>query len=91
MVAVAKDGEYLTSRMMSPAILEAAGRELAPDAGFAPAGSTLKDKVESLERHILREALQRHKWNRSRVAEALGLSRVGLANKIRRYRLNEHR
>ncbi len=90
MVAVAKDGEYLTSRMMSPAILEAAGRELAPDAAFAPAGSTLKDKVESLERHILREALQRHKWNRSRVAEALGLSRVGLANKIRRYRLNEH-
>jgi two-component system response regulator HupR/HoxA len=90
MVAVAKDGEYLTSRMMSPAILEAAGRELAPDAAFAPAGSTLKDKVESLERHILREALQRHKWNRSRVAEALGLSRVGLANKIRRYKLNEH-
>ncbi len=91
MVAVAKDGDYLTTRLLSPAILKAARREPSPETGFSPAGMTLKDKVESLERHILREALLRHKWNRSRVAEALGLSRVGLANKIRRYGLNEHR
>jgi len=36
----------------------------------------------------VREALVRHKWNRSRVAEELGLSRVGLSNKIKRYGLN---
>lgn len=92
MVAVAREGDYLTTRLMSSAILDAArSTQPPPGAGFAPAGATLKDKVESLERHILREALLRHKWNRSRVAEALGLSRVGLANKIRRYGLNEHR
>lgn len=91
MVAVAKDGEYLTTRLLSPAILTSTRSAPPPETTFSPAGATLKDKVESLERHILREALLRHKWNRSRVAEALGLSRVGLANKIRRYGLNEHR
>jgi two-component system response regulator HupR/HoxA len=91
MVALAKDNEYLTSRLLSAAISEASRRAGKPENGFAPAGATLKDKVENLERHILREALLQHKWNRSRVAELLGLSRVGLANKIRRYRLNEQR
>ena len=91
MVALAKDGEYLTSRLMSSAILDAPQQTPHWGAAFSPTGATLKDKVESLERHVLREALLRHKWNRSRVAETLGLSRVGLANKIRRYGLNEHR
>ena len=54
-----------------------------------PEGETLKDRVESLERHLVREALARYRWNQSRVAEELGLSRVGLANKIKRYGLDE--
>jgi two-component system, NtrC family, response regulator HupR/HoxA len=89
MAALARDGEYLTTRVMSPALLAAVDRG-APkqEAGFAASGRTLKDKVESLERQIVREALVRHKWNRSRVAEELGLSRVGLSNKIKRYGLN---
>ena len=35
----------------------------------------------------LLEYLQRHNWNNSRASRELGLSRVGLANKIRRYAL----
>jgi two-component system, NtrC family, response regulator HupR/HoxA len=90
MVALAKDGAYLTTSMMSPPLLAAAGRKsFRIEAGFAPEGDTLKAKIESLEKHLVREALARHKWNRSRVAEELGLSRVGLANKIKRYGLNE--
>ncbi len=50
-------------------------------------GETLKEKVASLEKHLLNDALQRHRWNQSKAAEELGLSRVGLANKIRRYEL----
>lgn len=89
MTALAGDGEYLTTRMMSPAILSAVDRRSPKqEAAFAASGKTLKDKVESLEREIVREALVRHKWNRSRVAEELGLSRVGLSNKIKRYGLN---
>ena len=88
MVALTKDGEYLTTQTMSPAVLAAAPRKLANNNRFAPEGATLKDQVESLEKHIVAEALARHRWNQSRAADELGLSRVGLANKIRRYGLD---
>jgi two-component system, NtrC family, response regulator HupR/HoxA len=88
MVALTKDGEYLTTQTMSPTLLAAAPRKLANNNRFAPEGATLKDQVESLEKHIVAEALARHRWNQSRAADELGLSRVGLANKIRRYGLD---
>ena len=87
MVALAKDGEYLTTQTLSPAMLAATPRK--PANGFAPDGATLKDKVESLEKHLVGEMLVRHRWNQSRAASELGLSRVGLANKIKRYDLDE--
>jgi len=89
MLALAKDGEYLTTQHMSPGILEASRRPVQSASQFLPEGDTLKDRVESLERHLVREALARYRWNQSRVAEELGLSRVGLANKIKRYGLHE--
>ena len=90
MLALAKDGEYLTTQHMSAGILEASVRRPVQLASqFLPEGDTLKDRVESLERHLVREALARYRWNQSRVAEELGLSRVGLANKIKRYGLHE--
>jgi DNA-binding NtrC family response regulator len=58
--------------------------------GDVPAGIAtpkLKQAVEHLEAHLVRQSLQRHHWNNSRASRELGLSRVGLANKIRRYRL----
>jgi two-component system response regulator HupR/HoxA len=88
MVALTKDGEYLTTQTMSPGLLAAAPRKHANGNRFAPEGATLKDQVESLEKHIVAEALSRHRWNQSRAADELGLSRVGLANKIRRYGLD---
>jgi two-component system, NtrC family, response regulator HupR/HoxA len=88
MVALAKDGEYLTTQNMSPTLLAAPPRKIPPLNGFMPEGATLKDKVESLEKHVLSEALLRHRWNQSRAANELGLSRVGLANKIKRYDLD---
>jgi two-component system, NtrC family, response regulator HupR/HoxA len=90
MVALAEDGEYLTTKNMSPAILAAPPRRpLNAVNGYMPLGVTLKDKVENLEKHVLEEALTRHRWNQSRTANELGLSRVGLANKIKRYGLDE--
>jgi two-component system response regulator HupR/HoxA len=88
MVSLTKDGEYLTTQTMSPALLAAAPRKLASHSRFAPEGVTLKDQVESLEKHVVADALARHRWNQSRAADELGLSRVGLANKIRRYGLD---
>ncbi|MEM6481302.1 MAG: sigma-54 dependent transcriptional regulator [Pseudomonadota bacterium] len=46
---------------------------------------TLKDRIEVMEARILRETLTRLKWNKSRAAEELGLSRVGLRAKLDRY------
>ncbi|MGQ0456045.1 MAG: sigma-54 dependent transcriptional regulator [Hyphomicrobium sp.] len=88
LVVLTADGEYLTTRHLSPAVM-AATQTRSPDThnGFRPTGETLKDQVESLERHLVASTLQRHRWNQSKTADELGLSRVGLANKIRRYGL----
>lgn len=48
---------------------------------------TLKERVEAMEARILKETLIRHRWNKSRVAQELGLSRVGLRSKLGRYEL----
>jgi two-component system response regulator HupR/HoxA len=48
-------------------------------------GGSLKDMVEVLEREAILGALQRHGGNISRIADELGLSRVGLRNKLQRY------
>ena len=93
MVALAKDGEYLTNRHLSSEIA-AATLDKAVDvknAGSVLDGETLKEKVESLEKLLVTEALNRLRWNQSEVARELGLSRVGLANKIKRYDLQNHR
>ncbi|HAG95008.1 MAG: sigma-54-dependent Fis family transcriptional regulator [Pseudomonadales bacterium] len=50
---------------------------------------SLKQRVESLEARILKETLIRHRWNKTRAAEELGLSRVGLRNKLERYELEQ--
>ncbi|KUM27262.1 Fis family transcriptional regulator [Mesorhizobium loti] len=92
MVALTNDGEYITTRNMAPSLLAAASARRQGDGlrGFVPEGITLKDQVESLEKQIVGRALIRNHWNQSRTAAELGLSRVGLANKIKRYNLNEN-
>ncbi|KPP85428.1 MAG: putative response regulator [Rhodobacteraceae bacterium HLUCCA08] len=65
-----------------------AGADLAVDQVLTSTG-TLKDRVEQIEMRILRETLTRLKWNKSRAAAELGLSRVGLRAKIDRYGITE--
>jgi len=90
LVALAKDGEYLTTRHLSPALQAAVPQaRRGRNGGFMPEGKTLKDQVESLERHLVAECLHKHRWNQSKAADELGLSRVGLANKVKRYGLAE--
>ncbi|MBV1703671.1 MAG: sigma 54-interacting transcriptional regulator [Hyphomicrobiales bacterium] len=84
MVAIAEQGGYISARHLSQAIGEV---DIADAAAGLPAGGNLKDMVEALERQAVSAALRRHQWNQTRVANELGLSRVGLANKIKRYSL----
>jgi two-component system, NtrC family, response regulator HupR/HoxA len=90
MVALAADGEFLSLKHMSPEFArlnpEIGGQARMP--GFLKGKATLKAKVEALEAQLVSEALLRNKWNHSRAAVELGISRVGLANKIKRYNLD---
>ena len=61
------------------------GQALLPD--FADLSGTLKDRVEEMEAALIRDAMVRHRWNKSQVARELGLSRVGLRSKLDRYGL----
>jgi transcriptional regulator with GAF, ATPase, and Fis domain len=51
------------------------------------AGQGLHAETRALEERRLRETLERTRWNKSRAARALGLSRQGLLKKLRRYGL----
>jgi two-component system response regulator HupR/HoxA len=90
MVALAQNGDYLTLRHLSPTFAALAPRPPAAAGadGFRLGGGTLKEEVERLETRLVADALRQHRWNQTRVADALGLSRVGLANKIKRYGLD---
>jgi transcriptional regulator with PAS, ATPase and Fis domain len=55
-----------------------------PHATDVPATGTLADRLETAEREILREALQRSGGNRTRAAKELGLTRQGLVKKLAR-------
>jgi two-component system response regulator HupR/HoxA len=90
MVALASEGEFLSRKHLSPEFT----RLFPPNPSesrqphYLNGKSTLKEKVESLEAHVVSQCLLRHKWNHTRAARELGISRVGLANKIKRYKLD---
>jgi DNA-binding NtrC family response regulator len=48
-------------------------------------GGDLTAEIEALERRRIRESLQKNQYNQLRTAKALGLSRQGLINKLKRY------
>ncbi|AWD21085.1 sigma-54-dependent transcriptional regulator [Pseudogemmobacter blasticus] len=78
----------LGAELISRAILQAPPSDAGADRsaeGVLTAAGTLKDRVELIEMRILRETLTRHRWNKSRAAVELGLSRVGLRAKLDRY------
>ncbi|MGE0616417.1 MAG: sigma-54 interaction domain-containing protein [Bacteriovoracia bacterium] len=51
----------------------------------------LKDALEELEKTMIREGLRRTKWNKSRLAKELGISRAGLIMKVEKYGLDKRK
>lgn len=97
MLIMAGDADRLNANLISPRVLLGApagrfGVTSADDASDSDLISglegSLKDRVEAMEARILRETLIRHRWNKSRAAKELGLSRVGLRSKLERYQLD---
>ena len=52
-----------------------------------PQGGSLSERLDAVEAMVLRETLMHHRWNKTRVAKELGLSRVGLRAKMQRFGL----
>jgi len=74
------------AHLFSPKVLRAAPEEQSNDMSIlAGLDGSLKDRMEALEARVLRECLIRHRWNKTRAATELGLSRVGLRSKLARY------
>ncbi len=61
----------------------------AADPGIAVAGKTLPEAVAALERSMIAEGLRQAKGNKTRAAEALGISRRNLIRKVQSYGLED--
>lgn len=82
--------DWLSADLLSPRVLRAAPVEETEETEvLACLDGTLKERIEGLEKRILRETLIRHRWNKSQASRELGLSRVGLRSKLERYGLNK--
>jgi two-component system response regulator HupR/HoxA len=82
--------DLLSADLLSPHVVRDAAAATRADRDVAaaiavPDTGPLKDRVERMEATILMETLVRCRWNKSRAAEELGLSRVGLRAKLDRY------
>ncbi len=87
MLVMGPEGGELGADLISPRVLMALDPAQASDLALQPEGEgqTLRERIEAIEARILRESLIRHRWNKSRAARELGLSRVGLRSKLERY------
>lgn len=88
-ILIFSQSDVIGAELLSRHILQHAP-VIAPQPGIDTvmrADGSLKDRIERIEARILLETLTRMKWNKSRAAAELGLSRVGLRAKIERFGL----
>ena len=84
-------GEVLDVADLSETIRQAAARagQNVPAAALGPARNELDSARQHGERRRILQALQQHSNNRTRVAKELGISRVALYKKLRKFGLVE--
>ncbi len=80
--------ELLSPRIRDAAPGSAGGGRTGP--GMQLAGK-LKDAIEELEKIMIKEGLRRNKWNKSKLAKELGISRAGLIMKVEKYGLDKRK
>ncbi len=85
------DGPVLGADLLSQRLRQP-GRNSAVNAPRTdPDSGLLKHQLERLEADVIRNTMLRHKGNKTRVAEELGLTRVGLRMKLMRLGLEKDR
>ncbi len=88
LIVLSGDEVRITADMLSPRIRDFGAN--AKVQGVRVSGK-LKDALEELERTMIREGLRRTKWNKSRLAKELGISRAGLIMKVEKYGLDKRK
>jgi two-component system response regulator HupR/HoxA len=82
------DGPRLSPAAFSSRVLQGRSTGTAGNLMAAvPQSGTLSERLDVIEAMLLRETLLRHRWNKTRAAQELGLSRVGLRGKMQRFGL----
>jgi DNA-binding NtrC family response regulator len=74
-------------RLMLPEDLAPQDTSTQPS-GTATSGMGLKEILAETERRVIRQALEQEGWNRTRAAQALGISRRQLFDKIHQHNLH---
>ncbi|HET8746510.1 MAG TPA: sigma-54 dependent transcriptional regulator [Ramlibacter sp.] len=82
------EGPMLGAELFTQRVREAGGTFPVVSPGDAPPG-ILRQHVASVEAQLIRDAMERHHGNKTRVAGELGLTRVGLRMKLAKLGLTE--
>ena len=77
----------ITVERLSDRVRERATRQVPARLVSAAHPASLRSQIEALERSVIQDILRRLGGNKSRAAEELGLSRLGLRHKMARYGL----
>lgn len=84
------EGDEIGAAAFSSRVLQGqAGRSVQVQAAGLPSSGTLVERLDAVEAMLLCETLLRHRWNKTRAALELGLSRVGLRGKMKRFGLED--
>jgi sigma-54-dependent transcriptional regulator len=85
-VLMCEDGGSVLPRHL-PDPIRLGARRQAPEEAFEDDGAGLKDLVQRFEAQVLARRLQALNWNQTRAAQALGISRRTLIEKMNAYHL----
>jgi two-component system response regulator HupR/HoxA len=85
-----KIGPELLSPRIRDAVVGSGNSSGGKSMSFKFAGK-LKDALEELEKTMIKEGLRRTKWNKSKLAKELGISRAGLIMKVEKYGLDKRK
>ena len=88
-VALSDVDEIGAAAFSSRVLQGQAGRSVQVQSAALPMSGTLAERLDAVEAMLLRETLLRHRWNKTRAALELGLSRVGLRGKMKRFGLED--
>jgi DNA-binding NtrC family response regulator len=81
-------GEWLLSdRVRGKSLQKKTYGDIEPPAGAVFETSSLREVLEDVERREIEKALTRYRWNRSKTAKELGISRSNLLSKIESFAL----